>query len=490
MHRFGHLAGDCVLEHTHGVNLPAMNDPSSPQGAHSGPEPDNVPSAHLGSNRASHPADNPPDRPPDGTDRATGSEPGSEASGPRWKLVGPGLVVAATGIGAGDLIATLVAGSRFGYTLLWAAVAGVLIKIALVEGAGRFTLATGRTIFEGWRSLGVWTAIYFGPYIIVWGFVYGAAAMSSTALPLNALFPGVPIWVFAGISGLMGAAIVWYGKYKAFEYIIAFFVGLMFLTVVGSAIVTVPNLAEIARGMIPTIPEGALIYTLGIAGGVGGTITLAAYGYWLREKGWSTPRWMRVMRIDNSVAYVMSGIFVVAMLIVGAELLYSAQITIADGDAGLVDLAEVLGDRYGTFMAYFFLIGFWASSFSSILGVWNGVSIMFADYLGVLRGLPEDDSRRRLGGTYYKGYIVWLTIPPMALLLLGRPIGLIVAYGVLGSLFMPFLAATLLLLLNSRHVPKQWRNGWLLNSIMVAVLAIFVTLGINELVGALSPLFS
>lgn len=30
---------------------------------------------------------------------------------PRWRLLGPGLVVAATGIGAGDLVATLVAGS-------------------------------------------------------------------------------------------------------------------------------------------------------------------------------------------------------------------------------------------------------------------------------------------------------------------------------------------------------------------------------------------
>ena len=39
---------------------------------------------------------------------------------PRLSLVGPGIVVAATGIGAGDLLATLIAGGRFGYVLLWA----------------------------------------------------------------------------------------------------------------------------------------------------------------------------------------------------------------------------------------------------------------------------------------------------------------------------------------------------------------------------------
>lgn len=68
---------------------------------------------------------------------------------PKWKIVGPGLVVAATGVGAADLVATLVAGSRYGYALLWCAVLGCLMKIVLVEGAGRYSLATGRTIFEG-----------------------------------------------------------------------------------------------------------------------------------------------------------------------------------------------------------------------------------------------------------------------------------------------------------------------------------------------------
>src|SRR5699024_4371420 len=73
-----------------------------------------------------------------------------EASGPaRWKVIGPGLVVAATGVGAADMVATLVAGSQFGYGLLWAIIVGVILKIVLVEGAGRFSLATGKTIFEG-----------------------------------------------------------------------------------------------------------------------------------------------------------------------------------------------------------------------------------------------------------------------------------------------------------------------------------------------------
>ena len=45
--------------------------------------------------------------------------------------------------GAGDLVATLIAGSNFGYTLLWAAIIGCLVKISLAEAAGRWHLSTG-----------------------------------------------------------------------------------------------------------------------------------------------------------------------------------------------------------------------------------------------------------------------------------------------------------------------------------------------------------
>ncbi|MFA5496173.1 MAG: Nramp family divalent metal transporter [Porticoccaceae bacterium] len=416
---------------------------------------------------------------------------GSPDQPPRWRLVGPGLIAAATGVGAGDLVATLVAGSRFGYTLLWAAVFGCVLKIILVESVGRWYLASGQTLFHGWRSLGRWTTAYFGIYVVIWGFVYGATAMSSTALPLAALFPAVDLKVFAIGSGLLGLALVWGGSYALFEKLIAALVGIMFLAVVGSAVMAAPNLGQIAGGLVPRMPPGSLFYALGLAGGVGGTITLAAYGYWLREKGWRQPRWMAVMRIDNTVAYVMTGVFVVAMLIVGAELLYASSIALTSGSRGLLDLADVLGERYGRVWAVIFLIGFWASSFSSLIGVWNGVSLMFADFVAHL-GRPAATGAVEAPGLHSRqarAYMLWLTFPPMLLLFLDEPFLLIVGYGVLGSLFMPFLAVTLLLLMNSSRLDRQWRNGPLSNLLLGITCVLFVVLGAHELYGALRPLF-
>lgn len=422
--------------------------------------------------------------------RAQAAEIESGNAPAKWKIVGPGLVVAATGVGAADMVATLVAGSHFGYALFWAVVLGVILKIVLVEGAGRYTLATGNTIFEGWRSLGRWTTWYFGPYIMVWGFVYGATAMSSTALPLAALFPFLPLWAWAILMGLAGFVMIWFGKYATFEKITAALVGLMFLTVVGLAVVAVPNIPAMIKGLVPMIPHGGIFSTLALAGGVGGTITLAAYGYWLREKGWYTPKWMRVMRIDNSMAYAITGIFVVAMLVVGAEVVRAAGVSISAGDKGLLQLADVLKDEYGDFIGTSFLVGFWAASYSSIIGVWNGVSLMFADFWGNMRGKESGHKDTRIGGKYFKFYVVWLTFPPMLLFLLGKPIGLILAYGVLGSIFMPFLAITLLGLLNTSRTPKQWRNKIHTNIALGVCALLFIVLGVQQLVKAVSPLFS
>jgi Mn2+/Fe2+ NRAMP family transporter len=410
----------------------------------------------------------------------------------KWKIIGPGLVVAATGVGAADMVATLAAGSRYGYMLLWAVVLGVILKIVLVEGAGRYTLATGKTIFEGWRSLGRWPVWYFGPYILIWGFVYGASAMSSTALPLAALFPAVPLWVFAIGTGIAGFLMIWFNRYSVFEKITAVLVGLMFVTIVGLAVVAAPNILDVLGGLVPRLPEGGLLYTLALAGGVGGTITLAAYGYWLREKGWITPGWMRVMRIDNTMAYVMTGIFVLSMMIVGVEVVGAANVTISAGDRGLLDLTEVLKAKYGDVIGTGFLWGFFAAAFSSVLGVWNGVSLMFADFWANVRGKGSDHPDAKLNGKYFRFYVLWLTFPPMILLSLGQPIFLVLLYGALGALFMPFLAITLLPLLNTPKygIPREWKNRWHTNAALFVTAALFIWLGgyqlINTIIGVLT----
>ncbi|MFE1365551.1 Nramp family divalent metal transporter [Streptomyces anulatus] len=420
---------------------------------------------------------------------------GEPASRPRkssWKYIGPGIVVAATGVGAGDLVATLIAGSKFGYTLMWAAVIGCVVKISLAEAAGRWHLATGRTLFDGWRSLGPWTTVYFAVYVVLWGFIYGATAMSSSALPIVALFPdgpGLKFWAI--VTGLIGLAFVWFNRYAVFEKVMTVLIGIMFVVVVYVAARVVPDVGASFAGLLPVLPDGSLLYTLGLIGGVGGTITMAAYGYWVNAKGWSNSSWMKVMRLDNRVAYITTGVFVVAMLIVGAELLHASQVALTSGDRGLIDLGKVLEDRFGAGTAKLFLVGFFATSFSSLIGVWHGVSLMFADFVERFRAPAAggakteeyegaDVAERRQRSLPFRAYLLWLTFPPMTLLWLDEPFGLVIAYGVLGAFFMPFLALTLLWLLNSSRTPGEWRNGWVSNGMLALSGLLFIVLCVQQ----------
>jgi Mn2+/Fe2+ NRAMP family transporter len=313
--------------------------------------------------------------------------------------------------------------------------------------------------------------------------------MSSSGLPLQALFPGVMDLEWWAVStGVVGLVFVWFNRYAVFEKVMTVLVGVMFLVTVYLAIRVVPNLGGLFAGLLPVLPDGqdSILNTLGLIGGVGGTITLAAYGYWVNAKGWTGPGWMKTMRLDNRVAYITTGVFVVAMLIVGAELLHSSGIAIASGDKGLIQLGDILEKEYGAATAKFFLIGFFATSFTSLIGVWHGVSLMFADFVARYRTKraatgEEVAEGRREKSWAFRGYLLWLTFPPIVLLFQGQPFRLIIIYGVLGAAFMPFLALTLIWLLNSSRTPVEWRNG-LVSNIMLAVAGLlFLVLCVKQI---------
>ena len=63
-----------------------------------------------------------------------------------WRVLVPGLLVAATGVGAGDLATSALTGSRLGVAILWAVLVGSAIKLLLNESVARYQLARGETL--------------------------------------------------------------------------------------------------------------------------------------------------------------------------------------------------------------------------------------------------------------------------------------------------------------------------------------------------------
>lgn len=69
------------------------------------------------------------------------------------RRLGPGIIIAASIVGSGELIATTKTGAEAGFTLLWLIILGCLIKVFVQIEFGRFTITEGRTSIEGMNSV-------------------------------------------------------------------------------------------------------------------------------------------------------------------------------------------------------------------------------------------------------------------------------------------------------------------------------------------------
>ncbi len=416
----------------------------------------------------------------------TGSSKLERADAGFARLIGPGLIVAATGIGAGDVVSATVGGARYGEILLWGILLGAFFKYVLNEGVARFQLATGLTALEGWaRYLPLWVRIYFGVYLVIWTVAVSAALANACGLGIsNLTFGAVPQSWGAALHSLVGAAFVLLGGFSGFQKLMKLLVGAMFFAIIGCAIVTLEDGAAVASGLlIPRIPEGGGAYVLSLIGGIGGSVTLLSYNYWLREEGMATPRYVRFVKKDLALAYSFTAVFGISIMTMSSRAFHAAGIEITDGQA-VTRLADMLRSLVGPAGFYLYSIGFWAAVFAALLGVWQSVPYLYADFYAIWKNASAEERSRltEVGSAPYRAALAYITLVPIPFAFLGRPLFVIVTYTIVGSLFLPFLAATLLWL----HRKARWdervpRNGWITTALLVLVLLLFLAIGIREI---------
>jgi hypothetical protein len=221
---------------------------------------------------------------------------------------------------------------------------------------------------------------------------------------------------------------------------------------------------------------------MGVLGGVGGTVTLLSYGYWIREKGRRGEDGVRTCRIDLGVAYALTAMFGIAMIIIGSRIHVEGQGVRLAGQ-----LAEQLALVLGPWGKWMFLVGFWGAVFSSLLGVWQSAPYLFADFLVLRRARPMEEYEsldlKQTGA--YRGFLVAIAIVPMITLWLTVE-RVQLAYAVMGALFMPLLAVTLLILNTKEHwVGTSFRSKWWVNSTLVIIVLLFAYIGVQQLRGVL-----
>jgi len=407
----------------------------------------------------------------------------------RLSSIGPAILLTATSVGAGDILTGSLAGSEAGVAVLWAVPGGVLLKWILTEGIARWQMATGTTLLEGWvERLGKWIQWVFLAYLLLFTVVTGgmlssACGVAGTGLaPLGSLDRSRYIW--GAIHSLSGLVLVWAGGYALLKRVLGVCVGAMFGTVTLTALLLAPDWAAVARGLVPSLPAGSAGWVVSLVGAIGGTVALISYGYWIREEGRTGHAGLRACRFDLMLSYAVIALFGMAVVIVGSRVRVEGQ------GAGLaLMLADQLALAVGPFGKWVFLLGFWAAVFSAMLGVWQSLPYLFADFLWLRRGpgVARHGDVQVGRSTPYRAYLVFLATVP--LVLLRWPVQqLQLAFGITGAMLLPLLAVTLLILNNRREwVGEEFRSGVLINAGLVVALVFFAYVGAREIQQVLSP---
>ena len=398
------------------------------------------------------------------------------------RRIGPGMVLAASIVGSGELIATTTLGAQVGFAALWIILVSCAIKPVVQIELGRYTMATGRTSLEGFHlvpgpRLGagwlVWAwAITVTLSLLQVGAMYGGAAQI-----LNLVVPGVSVNIWVGVCVLLTLALLLGGGYLRVERLAVIKVSLFTLLTVCAAGVLMlrpdaVTLADLSRGLSFELPAAGLATAMAVFGitGVGAT-ELVQYPYWCIEKGYARfvgPRdgsaawlarargWMRVMRLDIFCSLVIYTMATVAFYLLGAGVLNRLGIVPADRDTVVV-LSRIYTETLGGWALWVFYVGAIVTLYGTIFASVAAHSRMFADCARVAGAYSREDGRRRL--FWRNVFVVFLSVVPACFYWwLRAPVQMVIAGGIAQVMMLPLIGSATIFL-SRRHLPVELRPG-------------------------------
>lgn len=294
--------------------------------------------------------------------------PGRKAEAGRFRRllenIGPALVLATVVIGPGTLALNTIAGSTYGYTLVWVPVAATILMLIYTWTSARIGLVTGKTLFEITREkFGRRTARMAGIFGFLAVLAFQAGNSAAVGFAAEALFGlDFRLWALIFFAPALGLIFL-PNLYDKLELLVRIVVGLMLLTFVGTLVLVGVDAGDAVAGLVPSFPDtDAVFLTLGMAATTFSIVAAVYQGYLMREKSWG-PDQLESEGLDSFVGIGVLGAISVIVLLTSAGALYGSGEP-AFSAQGMADQLEPL---VGAGAFYLFTIGFFFASFSSLV---------------------------------------------------------------------------------------------------------------------------
>jgi Mn2+/Fe2+ NRAMP family transporter len=296
--------------------------------------------------------------------------------------IGPGILYAATAVGASHLVQSTRAGASYGLALVLLILLTYVAKYPAFRFGAQYASATGNSLLHGYRNQGQWAvAIYI---IIALGTMFAAlpavtlitAGLAKVAFGLQMSTLTISIIILAVCSSILIL-----GGYHVLDRLVKVLMVILAIATLVATVLVIPKIDWAVSGMI--FPRGVVntdvFFIVALLGMMPSSVDISVWhSLWSVAKAQDSGHrpTQREALIDFHIGYV--GAFALAMcfVLLGAGVMHNSGMQFESSAAGfaaqLIDLyKQSLGDWSGT------LIGIVA------------VAVMFSTVLAGLDGYPR-----------------------------------------------------------------------------------------------------
>ncbi|MBN2588864.1 MAG: Nramp family divalent metal transporter [Sedimentisphaerales bacterium] len=314
-----------------------------------------------------------------------------------FSRLGPGLLLAATSIGASHLVMSPKAGWMFGFQLLWLVPLTHLFKYHAFEFGPRYAAATGESLIAGYirmpgpRGWALWILLFV---TVAQGIGVLAGVVSIAAAVLSTFIGHEPFSGFYVIL-VIGTVLLFLvlGGYNWLDFLNKIMMTVLFFATIAVFVPAAPNLTEFKHFVIPSIPVGSMALIAAILGWMPTGIDVSIWhSLWTLEKHRELTsvqtfesRWkiFRLSLTDMRLGYILSFVVASVFLMLAAVYLHGTSDKIADAEfAG--NLAKIYTDNIGSWMYFVFMVAAFTAMYSTVYAVMDGFSRAFAEMASTL----------------------------------------------------------------------------------------------------------
>jgi Mn2+/Fe2+ NRAMP family transporter len=378
----------------------------------------------------------------------------------------------------GDLVTNAVVGSRFGLSLVWVVVLGVIGICAFAHMSGKVAVVSGRATFEiirerlGSRAAGAnLGASFLINLMTVTAEVGGIALALQLASSVNYL-----LWI--PLAALAVWLVIWRVKFKILENV----TGLMGLSLIifGVALFALgPDWTELAgQALSPAIPgdEGPasyLYYAVALFGAAMTPYEVFFFSSGAVEEGWKLKDLMQ-SRINVLVGFPLGGLLSIAIAACAAVVLLPAGIQVTSLSQVVLPVAEAGGKLFLAIV----IIGVVAATFGAALETTLSSGYTLAQFFGWSWG----KFRRPANAARFHLSMILTLVVGLAVLATGVDPILVTEYSVVFSaIALPLTYIPVLIVANDPDYMGEHVNGRALNLLGTFYLGIIMVASLSAI---------